>query len=459
MHRTVTTFLNPTVLLLAAIAIAGVAGARRRWQGRESLEMVVRYSSGWPVLLALLLLAAAGAGSRAVLGFLAPGAYAEEVIAARSFIETGRLYATDARQELARWMAESHAPPVPWADVPGISGCEVSAITDRAALFRSNAHMPPLLLAAVPIVSLGGGHALYVTLLILSLISIAVIVGVLLEYWDIPWRSRRALLVLAAVTGWQPVLAAIRQGDVILPVAALIVLAWHLSTRLPSPRAAAIATGVASWFALPAILLMPALFRSSRTSGLLAVVISITGVVVTVSAAGTDVISSFAHTTLLAANTYAGLVANYAIFARGISAPVAYPVAALAVVLVFSWWRSYTVTDAFSLWSTVGLMLAPVVWSQHLVLALLPAAVLLRRVLRNGSPAALSAWAVLILVLSLPDGSSVWLTEILRRAIGGALPVPALALVALFGALLYSAEMSDAPAPSLEHAASAEAIG
>ena len=453
-----TTFLNPTVLLLAAIAIAGAVGACRRRQGGQSLETVVRCACTWPVLLALLLLAAAGAGSRAVLGFLAPGAYAEEVIAARSFMETGRLYPTDARQELARWMAERQGPPVPWADLPGISGCEVSAITDRAALFRSNAHMPPLLLAAVPVVSLGGGHALYVTLLILSLISLGVLVGVLLEYWDIPWRSRRALLVLAAVTGWQPVLAAIRQGEVVLPVAALIVLAWHLSTRLDSRRAAAVAAGVASWFALPGILVMPALFRSSTTSGLLAVLISIAGLVATVFAAGTDVISSFAHTTLLAANTYAGLVANYAIFARVISAPAAYSAAVLAVVLLFSWWRSHTVNDAFSLWSIVGLMLAPVVWSQHLVLALLPAAVLLRRVLRNGSPAALSAWAVLICVLSLPDASSVWLTETLRRALGGALPVPALALVALFCALLYSAEMLDAPAPSLERATGAEAI-
>jgi hypothetical protein len=454
-----TTLLNPAVYLLAAIAIAGVVGACRRWQARQTLETVVRYACAWPVLLALVVMAGAGAGSRAVLGFLAPGAYAEEVIAARSFIDTGRLYATDARQELARWMAESQAPPVPWAELPGISGCEVSAITDRAALFRSSAHMPPLLLAGVPFVGLGGGHALYVTLLILSLISIAVIVWVLLECSAIDWRSRRALLVLAAVAGWQPVLAAIRQGDAILPVAALILLAWHLSTRLGPSRGAAVAAGVASWFALPGILVLPALFRVSRTSGLLAVLLSATGVALTLLAAGTGVISSFGHTTLLAANTYAGLVANYAIFARGISFPAAYSVAALAAVLLFSWRRSYTANDAFSLWSMVGLMLAPVVWSQHLLLALLPAIVLLRRLLRTGSSGALAAWAVLILVLSLPDGSSVWLTETLRRAAGGALPVPALALVSLFSALLYTAEKVDAPAPSLEHAPGAEAIG
>src|SRR6186713_1664338 len=86
-----TTLLNPTVWLLAALCVAGLIGALRGRTARASADSLVRVASAWPVLLALVGLAIFGLGSRAVLGFLSPGAYAEEVVAARTFLNEREL--------------------------------------------------------------------------------------------------------------------------------------------------------------------------------------------------------------------------------------------------------------------------------------------------------------------------------------------------------------------------------
>ena len=105
-----TTLLNPTLWLLGATLVAAVVGIVRRRSARESLESVLRYACLAPVLAAIVLLSAFNVGSRAVLGFLAPGAYAEEVVAARSFLQERQLYDADPRRELEQWTAGSKVP-------------------------------------------------------------------------------------------------------------------------------------------------------------------------------------------------------------------------------------------------------------------------------------------------------------------------------------------------------------
>jgi hypothetical protein len=116
-----TTLLNPTVWLLIAVAITAALGALRRWDARRSLETVLQHATAWPVLIALVVLATTGIGSRAVLGYLSPGAYAEEVVAARTFLSDRQLYGGDSRTELAQWMQETAGP------APRGPGCRASA--------------------------------------------------------------------------------------------------------------------------------------------------------------------------------------------------------------------------------------------------------------------------------------------------------------------------------------------
>ena len=156
-----TTLLNPTVWLLAitAIVLAAAGTSARANRARVSAAAVVRYATMWPVLAVLVVMSAAGIGSRAVLGFLAPGAYAEEVAAARTFLDERALYSDDSRARVQELIGESGGAALPWAGLPGISGCQANAIENRAQFFTNHAHTPMLLLAGVPIVSVGGSRS------------------------------------------------------------------------------------------------------------------------------------------------------------------------------------------------------------------------------------------------------------------------------------------------------------
>jgi hypothetical protein len=125
----------------------------------------------------------------------------------------------------------------------------------------------------------------------------------------------------------------------------------------------------------------------------------------TVGLAGTTVVGNFLQTVAETARTYAGASANYAIAGRALQAGIGMPVLAALVAVVFacSWWRGTSVDAAFATFTVAGLMIAPVLWSQHLSLLLIPFTVLFVRTLRNGSSLGLASLAALALVFSLPD--------------------------------------------------------
>ena len=388
------------------------------------------------MLIALVVMSALGLGSRAAIGFLAPGAYAEEVVAARSFLEERRLYDGDPRQELDQWSAEASIGATPWSSVPGIGPCQADALSDRARFFTNHAHTPMLLLAGVPVVMLGGGRAIYVLLLLMSLAGILGMAAILLDHAGVSLRSRPGVLVLAAIAGWQPVLAGIRQGDAVLPVAALAGLAWHLARRHHRPAGAAVAAGLAACFALPALAVLPALLRSWLRPGLGALILFAAAVAATIGVAGAGVVPSFLETASQTASTYAFGLTNYAVFGRahaaGLSTTLVFALG-LTVVAV-SWVRGRSVDDAFAAFMLTGLLFAPVIWSQHLALVLVPAVVLLRRLLLDGSSLSLTGWALLILLFSLPDASAASVCEMIPlRSAGAVLPGTVAGAVRLLG--------------------------
>ncbi len=368
-------------------------------------------------LIALVGLAIFGLGSRAVLGFLSPGAYAEEVVAARTFLtDSGSQGGSRTQQGGSRTaptdigdLAASSAV----ANLPWLTTCQGNAIANRARFYTSHAHTPMLLLAGVPVVYAGGPKALYLVLLAASLVSIGIMAWVLIERSGLHWTSPAALLVLAAVAGWQPVLAGVRQGDAVLPAAGLVALAWYLIGRHGTDRRASVPAAVAACLAVPAIGVLPALWRTAPRAAAVATGVFLVIVGVTVATAGSGVVPGFIQTVGETARTYADAPANYAIAGRALKiAGLPVVAVAFALVLICSWWRGATVDAAFASFAVAGLMVAPVLWSQHLALLLIPFAVLFVHTLHGGSSLALAALAALALVFSLPDTIAIRLAHI-----------------------------------------------
>ncbi len=401
-----TTLLNPTVWLLIAACAAGVAGAVRGRTAAASVDSLLRVTCARSILVLLIGLAVFGLGSRAVLGFLSPGAYAEEVIAARTFVEGRELYGSGVTPSQA--LGDSGAANLPW-----LSTCQGNAIENRARFYTDHAHPPMLLLAGVPLVYLGGAKLLYLSMLVASLGAIAIMSAVLLNRAGLAWKSPAGLLVIAAVAGWQPVLAGVRQGDAVLPAAGLVALTWYLIGRRESARAL-LPSAIAACLAIPSIGVLPAVWRTAPRVAAIATGLFLALVGATITLAGTAVVPGFLQTVAETARIYAGAPANYAIVGRILEAGAALPFLALGLLLVHvcSWWRGTNVDAAFATFGVAGMMLAPVLWSQHLALLLVPFTVLFARTLRHGSSLGLASLAALALVFSLPDTIAIRLAQV-----------------------------------------------
>nr|MBA2302323.1 hypothetical protein [Acidobacteriota bacterium] len=199
---------------------------------------------------------------------------------------------------------------------------------------------------------------------------------------------------------------------------------------------AGLAAGIAACLTVPAISILPALLRTWRRPGALAVLVFVTGAVVTIEVAGTGVIRSFLETAGQTAGTYAYAVTNYAVLGRaaGAGANFTAVIGTTAFLAVVSWIRGEEPDDAFAAFAVLGLLVSPLVWSQQLALILVPAAVLFSRLVGGASSLPLALWATLMLLLSLPDGSAAWFSQLLPiRFPGGVLPVVSVGLVVLWG--------------------------
>jgi hypothetical protein len=200
---------------------------------------------------------------------------------------------------------------------------------------------------------------------------------------------------------------------------------------------------------------LPALARTAPRAAALATTIVAAAVGVTVAVAGLAVVPGFLQTAAETARTYAAAPPNYGVAGRLLAATGSgVLLAALALVIASSWWRARGADAAFAAFVTIGLLIAPVVWSQHLALGLVPAVVLLRRIAAQGSPLALAAWALLVLSFSLADGAAARLGQIVSTGLQPAPIVPA-AILVLWAWSVFGA----AAGRPLAAAAEADALG
>ena len=184
--------------------------------------------------------------------------------------------------------------------------------------------------------------------------------------------------------------------------------------------------------------MLPALWRTAPRAAAIATGVFLIIVAATVSVAGSAVVPAFVQTVAETARTYADAPTNYAIAGRALKLGAAVPVVAAAFVLVLicSWWRGTTVDAAFAAFAAAGLMVAPVLWSQHLALLLIPLVVLFVHTLRGGSSLALASLAALALMFSLPDTIAIRLAHISSSL---TLIAISAALVTLWGWTTFSA--------------------
>ena len=469
----ITTVLNPTLWLLAAITVSALAAGFRGETAGRALARVVTVATRVPVLALLGLMATGGLASRAVLGYLSPGSYAEEVLAARSFLDQRQLYRGDDRRDFSRWLSEDPAPVAPWT-LPGLTVCEASAVGSRPEFYTSQGHSPVLLLSSVPVVALGGGRALYWVFVLLSLGSLVVVGAALVRTAGLTIGSPPAMLLMAALAGWQPSLAGIRQGDAVILVAGLIVVAWALQ-REDQPSRSGLASGLAGVLLVPTlVMLVPVGLYSRRALGVgVATLLVVLGA--TVAIAGPLIVVDYVRSTAASAALYDAAPMAYSAAGQllrlptgGVSAMIwagAVSVGlSLAAVLV-SWSRqrgrtgttgplgSLPLDLALALFVALGFLLMPVAWSQHVTLLVLPIGVMLARVVARNRPFALAALASIVALLSLPD-QAVGRLGLALHLSGGAAgvtglpPLPVWAALGLWGWVLFEHVRS----PAIERA-------
>jgi len=433
-----TTLLNSTLWLLAVLlAFATMAAARGR-SPRDAATRAIAIATWWPVLTLVGLMTAAGVGSRLFLGYVSPGAYAEEVVGARAFLAERRLYQGDDRADLRRWLDAEPMPADPFA-IPGITACQADAMASRPQFYTGQGHPPVLLLASAPIVAVFGGRGVFVLMSLAAIAALVAAIRALARWAGIDPPSQQTWLLAAAVFGWQPVIAGLRQGDAAVLAGALVVLAWQLRANT---TAGGLAAGIAGAIAPPALAASAALVRLRSTAAVVAAGVLAAAGLATVAAGGLLVVADYARLVVAAARAYADAPLNYAIAGRLLAnASTLVPIAVLGLLLGgITAWRARSGDAAFAAWLALAMLASPIVWSQHLLLTLVPVAVLFSRVFDARSSWPLVAWTLLTMVLSLPDPAMAHLRDAIALVSPRAADVPlvSVGLVAMWSWLVVT---------------------
>jgi hypothetical protein len=458
----ITTVLNPTLWLLVALLVSALVSWRRGEVPATAMRRFVAGGTRRPVLLVLAVAAAAGLGSRVVVGYLSPGSYAEEVLAARAYLEARQLYQGNDRADFRKWLSEEPAPVAPWT-LPGLTVCQANAAESRPEFYTAQGHSPVLLMASVPLVAAAGGRGLYV---ILTLLSCAALVGmavVLARVAGLDARSPAGFLILIALVGWQPTLAGLRQGDAVLITSGLLTAAWWYSRNDDGGRAG-LAAAAGALLLPPVSIVIPALGSSSRRALAIALGTVLVVAVLVVGLVGPMIAVDYVGSTLASARVYAASpmaysgVGQFLRLDAGSGVPAAWASLGLMTLSLAATLLSKAGPPAtaridltLALLLTTAFLLVPVAWSQHVTLLVIPIAVLLRRAIAGEHPVRLVALAALVLVLSLPD-QAVGRLGLLLHLSGGPLgvtgvpPVPVWAAVTLWGWMLV-ANLRAVPAP------------
>lgn len=445
-----TTAANPALWLLALIAAIAGTGALAGHTPARVRERLIGLFTATPLLVALMSASLAGAAARTALGARVAGEYADEVVAARSFLADRRLYAADPARQLDLVLAENPSAVPSWA-MAGLSPCQADALEGPARFYSSRPHSPFLLLMSVPVVATMGARGYYFLIAALSMVSCCAIAMALAHAVDARRRSRVAVALAAALLGWQPVLASIRTGDIAVIIAALLVAGW-LAVRAGHQRRAGLVLGAAASLQPLALVTIVWLARRAPRAALTALGVVSMAAAITVAGAGAGVFSEFLAVVRESARTYAAAPQNYAPLSKLAWLLPGDLTIGLAVVLILG--ISLAVTFArpaigelrhaadreLGVFAAAVLLISPVAWSHHVAVLALPLA-LLWAARWPGRPAWLAILALAAIAVSLPDYPALQVWGFVGAEVGPAAAVlaagtPAWAAAAIWGWLV-----------------------
>ena len=452
--------INPTFWLVAALMISTLRPEHASQTGWASRRFV-RAALAWPVLLALVVVTAMNVGARGLIGHAVPGDFVQEVVAARSMASDGSLYTSDVNDDVRRWL-QAEPPPLAswWPD--WLRAFLQERQQQGRNLLVAQAHPPTLLLLFTPLIQTVGPYATY-----WMLVALSVIVAIWASQWMVnAWLPgatlQQRVLAAVALVSWQPTLAAVRDGQVSVIVGALAVGAWH-ALRSGKPGLSGLSAGVATALKLyPAPVLALLIFRRSRAA-LCGVVVLAAAAALASVIAGLGVWADFAESARTIGQAFSVAPHNLAITGR-LSAlipppwlPIGYGVTALAMcvgtglALGRGGWhpaRSGSLDLDFAIVLTLSLLLSPVAWHHYVFMLAQPLALALVLALRTGGRCWLAAWALAVLVLSLPDDAirAAW-TWLPSLDLAIRLASPGLVIVALWTTFLLVRLSAGARAP------------
>jgi alpha-1,2-mannosyltransferase len=292
------------------------------------------------------------------------------------------------------------------------------------SLYGPQAHPPLLLLALSPIVRLVGGYWAYLLVTLATLGAAVVGTGLVLR-WARPddWRAWWWLCIVAA-WGWQPTLAAVRQGQVGVIVACLLLGAWS-AIRSRRDFTAGLLVGLATALKVyPVVFLSLLITRPRSIAG--ALLVAIGAGILLFLLAGLSELEAYRQSALLVVQKYGDAHNNWSLWTLlglvGLPARSRWFVATISAILISVTTFLRRKSDRGAGWTDdvidlrsgaamcLAVLLSPIAWQHYFFLLLLPLWASARWLMLGGETAGLAVWCMALLVVSLPD-TPFWLLD------------------------------------------------
>jgi hypothetical protein len=459
----VSALINPTWWLICAALVVSLAAR----DPRSALRVGLRWATATPVLVLIACGAVANLGARALLGHAVPGDFAQEVVAARSMRDGGTLYPRDVNATAREWLVSD--PPVRPAWLPAPLARWLTAVQQRGRnRLVAQAHPPTLLLVAAPAVLVLGAYGAFWVLTLVSIGMAGLSAAVLVSALAPAASGRERILAVLALVSWQPVLAAVRDGQVSVIIGGLLVLAWNDLRRGRDSRAGAL-VGTAAALKLYPLLLLVLLAVRWRVACAVAVAVIAGAAGVVAVILGPDTWVQYGASARTIASSFAEAPYNLSLLPRlrgVVPASVAwfaYPVAAGAFVCVTVLMVKRSGAAAplirpsdveFAAFVTLALLLSPVAWHHYAFMLTLPLVILVADAWGVNRRAPLVGALSMVAILSIPDDA--WRAVWWSRPAGLAMLVsPGTAVLLLWAGLLRIGTSGLRSLPSAEGRSSA----
>jgi len=357
------------------------------------------------------------------IGYVAPLAIMQDVVAAQQALQGRPLPTTDLRPYVKSALEEEPTTVSLGAIWPRLGQEDQEEYNSVPKIISEQAHPPFMTLFVTPLVYFLGVHGTFLAMALLSIASLGVALVLLRRGMGLELTPTQKTLVIFLFLGWYPMFWVLRAGQSGALISGLIVLSWYC-IRQRRPLWGGIALGIATSLKIvPVLLLVYFLLRHRRAllSGVLTIVLLN---LFTVAFFGHQSYEDYFQTARFVADRYGRSLDNWSLLSAlhrvseglGVSFLGSKPIylgLSLAIVgglcgMVLlkkgtSGFLSAHYDQEYSLFVAAMPLLSPICWSHYFVLLLLPLAVLAKVAIRqNASVWTASGFLALFMVLAVP---------------------------------------------------------